>query len=131
MPRGGKRQGIPGKAYSNRTDMTSDYMNGNMSAASGGMKPPAAPTAPPQSPQANPNQRYPEDTPMLTDPTNRPNEPITAGLSTGPGVGPEALDTRVAETKDLQRFLPMLEPLLDAESTPDSVRMLVRYIRAM
>lgn len=24
-------------------------------------------------------------------PTNRPNEPVTAGLATGPGAGPEAL----------------------------------------
>jgi len=25
MPRGGKRQGTPGKAYSNRTDMATNY----------------------------------------------------------------------------------------------------------
>ncbi len=27
----------------------------------------------------------------LTDPTARPNEPLTAGLATGPGPGPEGL----------------------------------------
>jgi len=31
---------------------------------------------------------YPEDTPMLLDPTQRPDEPITAGLPVGAGPGP-------------------------------------------
>lgn len=33
----------------------------------------------------------PGEVPSLLDPTARPNEPLTAGLSTGPGAGPEAL----------------------------------------
>ena len=31
---------------------------------------------------------------LLPAPTNRPNEPVTAGLSRGPGPGPEALAVR-------------------------------------
>jgi hypothetical protein len=32
---------------------------------------------------------------LLTRPTGRPNEPITAGLSSGPGPGPEAMQVRM------------------------------------
>lgn len=40
----------------------------------------------------------------LTHPTNRPNEPITAGLSRGPGPGPEALGVvQGTPTGDLMR----------------------------
>ena len=122
MPRGGKRQGTPGKGYSNRTDLQTNYDNAEMSAAGGGeqMPPMNAP---------NPGQMFPEDTPMLLDPTQRPDEPITAGLSTGPGRGPEALDPRVEETRQLKRWLPIIEPMLDQESTPNSVGALVRFIK--
>jgi hypothetical protein len=34
------------------------------------------------------------ETGLLTAPTNRPTEPVTAGLSRGPGPGPEALAVR-------------------------------------
>jgi len=128
MPRGGKRQGTPGKAYSNRTDMTSNYANAGASAASGGQTPPSAPI-PQQVRQPDPNQMFPEDTPMLLDPTNRPGEPVTSGLPTGAGPGPEQMDTRVAETQALKTFLPLIEPILDDVDTPQSVRMLVKYIR--
>lgn len=43
---------------------------------------PAQPS-PPQGP-------YPGELTPLTAPTQRPNEPVTAGLSVGPGPGPEA-----------------------------------------
>jgi hypothetical protein len=36
-------------------------------------------------------QQMRAETGMLTAPTNRPNEPITAGLQRGPGGGPELL----------------------------------------
>lgn len=123
MPRGGKRQGTPGKAYVNRTDMGKNYMPqeeaGLRTPASGGMEAPKEPMLP----------AYPEDTPMLTDPTQRPDEPITSGLRSGPGLGPEALDPRVGEIKQLRAFLPLLEPFLDDETTPNSVRALVKYIK--
>ncbi|MGL4297491.1 MAG: hypothetical protein ACRCW4_00260 [Candidatus Neomicrothrix subdominans] len=32
-----------------------------------------------------------EPGPILTDPTQRPDEPVTAGLPVGPGAGPEAI----------------------------------------
>ena len=127
MPRGrgGARQGTPGKAYSNRTDMGMNYANAGASAASGGIEAPskAAPLTLPV---------YPDQTPGLSDPTQRPNEPITDGLSVGAGRGPEAMtgyDPRLTETQALKRWLPILEPIGNDESTPDSVRTLIRYIR--
>lgn len=120
MPRGGKRQGTPGKGYSNRTDLQMSYDNAGASAASGGMQQPSS---------MQRAQMYPEDTPMLTDPTQRPSEPITAGLPIGAGPGAEGMDPRLEETRKLKRWLPIIEPLLDQDDTPTSVRTLVRYIK--
>jgi hypothetical protein len=83
MPRGGKRQGTPGKGYSNRTDLTSDYASG--SPAAGGMEPQ------PQRQQFIPPSIGADQVPSLSDPTMRPDEPITAGLKVGAGAGSEAL----------------------------------------
>lgn len=121
MPRGGKRQGTPGKAYTNRTDMGMDYnMQSEVSPASGGLETPS---------QMERQMAYPEDTPMLLDPTQRPEQPITAGISTGPGPGPEILDPRVEETRQLKKYLPLIEPFLTQPGTPESVVALVKYIR--
>lgn len=120
MPRGGPRKGTPGKGYSNRTDLQIDYNNAEMSAAAGG------------APQPTAERRaamFPEDTPMLMDPTQRPSEPIASGLPVGPGRGPEGMDPRLEETRKLKRWLPVIEPLLDQDDTPMSVRALVRYIK--
>jgi hypothetical protein len=128
MPRGGSRQGTPGKGYSNRTDLmasTKPPAVGQVdTAATGGMA--AAPQgggAPP------PPMPSPDDTPMLTDPTQRPGEPITAGLPIGAGPGPDLPDQR-AERQSLKRYLPLLDPYLNAEDTPDSVKILYRLIKA-
>lgn len=123
MPRkrGGTRQGTPGKGYSNRTDMLSNYDQAENTAASGGM------TAPAAAPMAPPPQT-PDDTPGLSDPTMYPDEPITAGLPIGAGPGP-ARDTRQKETQELKRYLPLIELYVDRPETPDSVRALFRYIR--
>jgi hypothetical protein len=131
MPRGGKRQGTPGKAYSNRTDLMSSMKPpapGQVNtAASGGMTAtPAQPPAPEQ--QAAAPMPSPDDTPMLTGETMYPDEPITTGLHSGPGAGPPNLFA--ADTQKMQRYLPLLQPFLDRPEVPDSVRMLYRYIRS-
>lgn len=85
--RGGRRQGAPGKAYLNRTDLATNRapQSGTDTAAAGGVRAPAAPAAPP-TPYTTPDM-----VPDLTDPTARPGEPVTHGLSFGPGGGPEAI----------------------------------------
>lgn len=128
MPRGGKRQGTPGKAYSNRTDMATDYNMEAGSPASGGLEAPSAGKEPPNLPV------YPDQIPNLTDPTSRPNEPITDGLGLGPGRGREALtnyDPRKMEAQALKRWLPLMEPTMRDPETPDSVKMLIQYIRGV
>lgn len=126
MPRpkqGGARQGTPGRAYANRTDLQQAPDMSKNTAAAGGMTAPAMPR-----PGA-----FPEDTPMLTDPTQRPMEPITDGLPSGPGRDQTALtgfDPRVEETKQMAtKWYPILSPLAEDPETPDSVRSLVRYLR--
>lgn len=128
MPRsrGGKRQGTPGKGYSNRTDMGMSYDMAAGSPATGGQKAPAD-AAPLQLPIS------PDQLPNITTPTQRPQEPIADGLPVGPGRGPESLqnyDPRLNETQRLKKWLPLLEPLAQSPETPDSVRTLVNYIRS-
>lgn len=125
MPRGGARKGTPGKGYSNRTDMMTSYKPDDAgTAATGGMTAPA-----PQAPQGPPPMLpAPEDTPMLFDDTQNPDEPITAGLPIGAGPGPDR-DTRAADTRKVQKYLPLIALYLDRPDTPDSVRNLYRYIR--
>lgn len=125
MPRGGRRQGMPGKAYTNRTDMMTNYDMEAGSPAAGGVEVPSAPPARPG--------LTPDDIPSLTTPTQRPGEPITAGLPMGAGPGREALtgfDPRAQETEMLaQKWGPMMDILANDPETPDSVRMLARYIK--
>jgi len=71
----------------------------------------------------------PEDSPNLLDPTNYPEEPITSGLPVGAGPGPQR-DTRMQETANLRKYLPLLELYIDRPETPDSVRTLFKFIRA-
>lgn len=61
---------------------------------------------------------------LLTQPTNRPGEPITAGLSSGPGVGPSALQMRQGSPAG-----EMLRRLTDATGDP-SFAALARRARA-
>lgn len=120
MPRGGKRQGTPGKGYSNRTDMGMSYdMANSQTAATGGMTAPQPPML----------DKYPEDTPGLLDPTARPGEPVTSGLPSGAGPGPEVMDPRMDETRELKKFLPLIEPFLNRPDIPESVIALVKYIK--
>lgn len=71
----------------------------------------------------------PDDTPMLTAPTERPDEPITAGLNVGPGPAAQGIDM-MAERRSLKRYMPLIQPYLDNPEVPDSVRMLFRAIRS-
>lgn len=116
MPRGGKRRGTPGKAYANRTDLTSDYAPG--SAAGGGMTPAV---------QQRPFVGSPmgaDQVPNLSDPTMRPQEPVTAGLSVGPGPGPEALGPMPPAAMDPLRMA--VQAMMMVSPNPDLVRVLNR-----
>lgn len=143
--RGGVRQGTPGTAYGNRTDLNAALPvqaatgqgYGEAGAQQAAQR--AIPVAPQQvsvaAPQA-PAQGQPAPTtitgqmPTLPSypgelkfdhPTDRPDEPITAGLNIGDGAGPEAMHT----------FTPTVGRSLDMmASAPGASAMLMDLARA-
>lgn len=116
MPRGGAREGTPGKGYSNRTDLTSNYDNAGQSAAGGGLEPPSA--------QPSQSMIYADQVPNLSDPTSRPDEPVTAGINLGPGGGNEVMPPMPPPRVDPVRQI--LQSMIMTNSNPDLVRLLNR-----
>lgn len=107
MPRGGKRQGQVGKAYKQRHDLNPVQApkapQGQTYGAAGaqvaaqqaiplpnGAAPAPGPQGPPPAPPA-PGGPPPGSLGPLDAPTQRPGEPLTNGIASGPGAGPEAL----------------------------------------
>lgn len=103
MPRGGARQGTPGKTYSNRTDMNSakplpiravagqQYGAKKEQIASQKSVPMSSPAV--VSPGAGGAVEVAGEAGSFgafTRPTERPNEPVQAGLPIGPGPGTDA-----------------------------------------
>jgi hypothetical protein len=129
MPRGGKRQGTPGKGYSNRTDMQAQPDMSRNTAATGGL------TAPGPSPAPAPVPiKTPDDSPMLTAPSQRPGEPLTEGLDFGPGAGSEALgmqsysQQKAADIQEMKKHLPLLKAATKFEGAPQTFIGLVSYL---
>jgi len=128
---GGKRQGTPGKAYSNRTDLAQDTMPlpeaGTRTPASGGMGQSGE-----QMMTAADQQRpiYADDFPNLKDPTTRPGVPTATGLPTGPQ-GSRPVDPRRADAQQVKQYLPMLEPLALDPMTPNSVKQFINFLKAI
>ena len=118
MPRGGKRQGTQGKAYSNRTDLAQNYGRQG-SPAAGGMQAPAQ-----QQPYMGPLVGA-DEVPNLGDPTARPMEPVTAGLPMGMGPGPEALGPLPPSPMDPVRQA--VQALLLISPNPDLIRLINRF----
>lgn len=69
----------------------------------------------------------------LFSPTQRPDEPVTAGAPFGPGDGPPVnLGYAQANDADMQKlkdYLPDLEAALNLSNVPSTFRMLVNYLR--
>lgn len=100
MARGGARSGTPGKAYSNRSDMQAPkaptglpYGEHKQLVDAQHAVPLPNVGAAPAAGGVLPAQGTPPALGDFTRPTERPTEPVTAGLSVGPGPGPEALQT--------------------------------------
>lgn len=99
---GGARQGTPGTAYSNRSDLTQapravsgqTYGVRSQQIASQRAVPlpqapsPAVGSAPPGPPPPGGGAPLP---PPINAPTQNPGQPLTAGIPSGAGPGPEAL----------------------------------------
>ena len=84
-------------------------------------------------PMAADPQIAPPPPPGIDAPTNRPNEPVTAGAAMGPGPGPEVLPSLGSaaseDMKKLTMFLPMLERRAEDPDAPQAFRMFVRYLK--
>jgi len=123
--RGGRRQGAPGKAYQNRTDLNvaRSPQSGLATAAAGGQtQPPAAAAPEPQRPQVTPDQ-----TPSVMDPGN-PGLPLQNGLATGPGAGPAQQPN---QNEFVLRYMPMLQHATTLEGAPAQFKSLVRFLQGM
>jgi hypothetical protein len=74
----------------------------------------------------------PMPTPLFS-PTQRPDEPVTAGAPFGSGPGPmPEMNYAQANSQDMQKlkdYLPDLEVALNFANTPNTFRMLVNYLR--
>jgi hypothetical protein len=101
MSRGGARSGKSGKAYGNRTDLqgvktATGLPYGEAKALSDAQRTIPLPNMPAGGPMAAPAAAssqmpaLPGQQPFMR-PTERPNEPVTTGLPTGAGPGPEVL----------------------------------------
>jgi len=108
-----------------------------LSAAGGGDSPPAAAGADPLSQFVAAAQQVqpPGEGGLLGGPSTRPDEPLTAGLSTGPGPGPEVLPLLPDQGPDPSvilwaRMLPALGVLASRPDSSPQVRQFYRRIRS-
>lgn len=95
MPRGrgGARQGQPGKSYPNRTDLNAQPVRtapGQTYGKAGQQA--AAQRSVPLPQQQAPTARTLQAAVPIDAPSARPDEPVTHGITGGPGAGPEALN---------------------------------------
>jgi len=124
----GQSGNYTGFGYGKNQEVNNQRIQGNQAMASAQSATPSAPTEPYQGinmPQLG----------TLTDPTTRPNEPITAGVDFGPGPGSEALpqgfmnNTRIDENaKIVAQYLPDLAHAAKSPDAPDSFKNFVNYL---
>ena len=68
----------------------------------------------------------------LYAPTQRPNEPITAGIDMGEGPGPGSLmmnQVQQAESDIIAKYMPALDAMASAPDSPQSFRIFVRSLQ--
>lgn len=69
----------------------------------------------------------------MSDPTMRPDQPVTAGAPVGDGPGLEVLPMDSPFTQDMQmlaKYLPQFEQMAADETTPETFRLFVRWVRS-
>lgn len=147
--RGGRREGQPGTAYGQRTDLQTAKLpiaagpsqqygqRVQQEDAQRALPLGRAPqvSGPPGERTAPPDVRVPPG--GLGDilrPTDRPDEPLTAGVPFGAGPGPEALNLppTLAENdvQHLRGYMPVLEFLASRPDASPSMRAYYRGLRA-
>lgn len=70
---------------------------------------------------------------LLDEPTQNPDEPLTAGADFGPGVGPAGAgipgSLATQDAKHLREYLPMLEWVANQPNSNPSTRAMVRVLK--
>lgn len=72
----------------------------------------------------------------LSAPTNRPSEPVTAGIDAGPGPGSEVLglktpvDTQLQDLSVLAKYMPMFETFADSPESSGTTKAFIKYLRS-
>jgi len=125
MGQGGRRQGTPGKAYPNRTDLNADRQP--VRVPSGGRYGDRQAAEAAQRIMPLPDNR--PDVVPLDAPSRRPDEPVTAGLPVGPGPGPEILGPAAGPDQDSE-IAAQIRALYRQFPSNDLLRFLERLDRA-
>ena len=134
------RQGQVGKAYSNRTDLNparamlnetprgGQYGSRKASEDARRMVPMGTTEVPNVPAEAAPQPAMPRPV-SLTEPTQFPNEPITAGMDNPlMGLGP---DVMAEDMNRLRSYLPIIQVAAEAEDSPQVLRDFVNFLRSM
>lgn len=72
----------------------------------------------------------------LNAPTQRPAEPVTAGVDAGPGGGREMLgikspvDTQLEDLAKLGKYLPLMMQFADSPQSSGTMKAFVKYLRS-
>jgi hypothetical protein len=122
MARGGRRQGAPGQTYGNRTDLNTSRAPDPVPTAPA----PVQPASQAADPGTAPDWVHPDQVTPMFAPTDRPNEPVTAGLPYGPGAGPAAPPRM--DLAYMKRYLPLLHVAAQSPDTPQNVVAFVNYL---
>ena len=134
------RQGQVGKAYSNRTDLNparamlsetprgGQYGSRKASEDARKMVPMGTTEVPNVPMSAAPASAMPRPVP-LTEPTQFPEEPITAGMNNPlMNLGP---DVMAEDMNRLRTYLPVIEIAAQAQDSPQVLRDFVNFLRGM
>lgn len=93
---------------------------------------PMAKTPAPQMPRMNPMAGVVP----LTAPTQRPDEPVTAGVDVGPGPGREILglkspiDNQLKDLSKLAKYMPLMAQFADSPESSGTMKAFVKYLRS-
>jgi hypothetical protein len=91
-----------------------------------------APMAKSAGPQKNPMA----DIVPLTAPTRRPNEPVTAGVDSGPGPGSSILgmksptDVTLQDLSKISQYMPLMVRFAESPQSSGTMKAFVKYLRS-
>lgn len=72
----------------------------------------------------------------LNAPTQRPGEPVTAGVDAGPGPGREILglsnpvDSQLQDLSMLAEYMPLMQQYADSQQSTGTMKAFVKYLRS-